>query len=652
MTTTTSEAPPDSIADPDGAPEQGPRARYHRAAERHGAAVAELEVASRRVEMVRLVTFLVGAVLGLLYDDLPVPPVFPVTGAVVFLGAFLLLVVRHRRLRRRLRRERAAETLARAGLLRLRRDWAGLHAALDEFGYRDPLLEPETSDETHPYAQDLDLFGPTSVRALLGPTPTATGTQTLRRWLEAPGPVEEVRRRQAAVRSLAADPEGRDALAIEGLLVDRVHRSEWTAFLGWLERPPLLAGEAWGSGDSATLPRWVAWSARGLPPLTFALFVGWAFGLAPWWGWLPTFAVQFVVAWRWGGLLGSYLKDAGARSPGLRRHHPLFAAWEAYETGEPAIHRARAALTGPSGLRASEEVRALGRYLDAAESRSSMIHGIFRAFFLWDVHVVLGLEAWRRRTRGEVTGWFEALGELEALSALATLAHDQPDWSFPEFHASPPGLRAEALGHPLLSDAERKTSDVTVAPLGRFLLVTGSNMSGKSTLLRSIGLAAVLGQAGSVVCARRAEMSPLRTFTSMRIHDSLTAGVSLFMAELLRLKALVDAADASGEQPALLYLIDEVLQGTNSEERRVAARRIITHLLDAHAVGAVTTHDLALHEDPRLDRASAKVHFRETVEARGEEVLTFDYKLRPGLATSRNALKLLRIVGLDDENAS
>jgi DNA mismatch repair ATPase MutS len=172
-------------------------------------------------------------------------------------------------------------------------------------------------------------------------------------------------------------------------------------------------------------------------------------------------------------------------------------------------------------------------------------------------------------------------------------------------------------------------------------------MSGKSTLLRSIGLAAVLGQAGSVVCARSVVLSPLRTFSSMRIRDSLTGGVSLFLAELWGLKALVDAAAAGPGESALLYLIDEVLQGTNSEERRVAARRIVTHLLASNAIGAVTTHDLTLHDDPQLDPTSTKVHFRETVEEEGDRVLSFDYVLRPGLATSRNALKLLKIVGLD-----
>jgi hypothetical protein len=385
--------------------------------------------------------------------------------------------------------------------------------------------------------------------------------------------------------------------------------------------------------------------------VTVGLFTAWAFGAAlPMWSWLAPLVAQGAIAWRWGKSLQDYFDGATGRSTGVRRHHALFAAWEAYETEEGEVRRVQARLASDAGVPASREIRSLERWLDAADSRASMLHFIFAAAFFWDVHVAAGLERWRRRGAAHVVDWFEAVGDLEALSALATLAHDQPEWCFPGLDDGAPALLAEGLGHPLLSDRVRRTSDVELDPPGRFLLVTGSNMSGKSTLLRSIGLAAVLGQAGSVVCARRATLTPLRTFTSMRIHDSLTQGVSLFMAELLRLKALVDAADrASPGGPALLYLIDEVLQGTNSDERRIAARRIVRHLLQAHAIGAVTTHDLSLHDDSTLDPASRKVHFRETVEEQGGTMLTFDYVLRPGLATSRNALKLLRLVGLDEE---
>ncbi|NIQ59349.1 MAG: hypothetical protein GWM92_21405, partial [Gemmatimonadetes bacterium] len=234
-------AEPHSAASAD--PTADPGARYRSAAERHGVAVTGLRGSIARLEVARLATFVAGAVLGLLRNDLPVPPALATTGAVALLAAFAGLVVRHRRLRRRLRREEAAHTLARVGLMRLARDWTALHGALDDFGYRDPLLEPEAaSDEDHPYLQDLDLLGPTSVRALMGPTPSATGSATLRGWLVAPAPISEVERRQAAVAALAGDPDGRDALAVEALLVDRVGRAEWRSFLEWLEGAPLFKG--------------------------------------------------------------------------------------------------------------------------------------------------------------------------------------------------------------------------------------------------------------------------------------------------------------------------------------------------------------------------------------------------------------------------
>lgn len=625
-----------------------PYEAYERAAASAETTIAELDHLMRRVEAGRVATFLLGAVLGLLRNDLPVNPSLPTAIATLALIGFIALVVRHRRLKARRTRASKALALAHMGLARFGRDWTALAEAFAEAGYHDPLLDPLGADgESHPYLVDLDLFGPASVRALLGPTPTPTGVRTLRGWLEAPSSPDEIVERQRSVAALAPRYDVRERLAVEGLLVDRVDRAGWTGFLAWTRGGSPFRGPGDAQGG---LPAWSVWFARIAPPITLALFTAWATGVIdPAWPWFVPLSIQSVLAWRWGQGLSSWFDGASARSPGLRRHHGVFAAWEACGVEEAGIERLTARLVDGGGHRASESIRALERRLDAADSRASMLHFIAAAGLLWDVHVAVSLERWRSGPGQHVEEWFDALGELEALSALATLRHDEPTWAFPELRENPAGLEAEALGHPLLSGDVRRTSDVALDPPGRFLLVTGSNMSGKSTLLRSIGLAAVLGQAGSVVCARRVTMSPLRTFTSMRIHDSLTEGVSLFMAELLRLKALVDASDAGPDAPALLYLIDEVLQGTNSEERRVAARRIVKHLLGAHAVGAVTTHDLALHDDPGLDPTSTKVHFREHVDDASDRVLTFDYLLRPGLATSRNALKLLRIVGLPDE---
>jgi DNA mismatch repair ATPase MutS len=205
---------------------------------------------------------------------------------------------------------------------------------------------------------------------------------------------------------------------------------------------------------------------------------------------------------------------------------------------------------------------------------------------------------------------------------------------------------ATQLAHPLLPSATRVANDVTVGPRDTFLLVTGSNMAGKSTLLRSIGLNALLAQLGAPVCATSLRMPPVRVRTSIQIRDAIEQGLSLFMSEVLRLKSIVDAA-SSTEGPMLLYLADEMLHGTNTEERRIAVVAVIRHLLRAGAIGAVATHDVELSSDPALAEHARPIYFVEQFrETEHGLEMWFDYRLRPGLATSRNALKLIELVGL------
>jgi len=275
---------------------------------------------------------------------------------------------------------------------------------------------------------------------------------------------------------------------------------------------------------------------------------------------------------------------------------------------------------------------------------------------LLDVHVGFALDRWRARWGHDIRRWIEALGEMEALSSLATLAYDNPEWGMPEWEAPEtaerPGsgvLRARALGHPLLLPGSCVRNDVEVGPPGTFLFVTGSNMSGKSTLLRAVGANVVLAAAGAPACAASLNLPPVRLWTSMRVDDSVTDGISRFMAELLRVRSVVEAARGHRRgEPPVLYLLDEMLQGTNTAERRVAARAVLRHLLAEGAIGGVTSHDLTLADAPDLESVRRAYHFRERVEA-GEQgtELYFDYLLRPGVATTRNALRLLEAVGLD-----
>jgi hypothetical protein len=438
---------------------------------RNRALADELERRTRTVEVARLATFVLGALAALLYDEVPIPPAIPIVIAIGFFVAFVVLIVRHRTLRGQLRRARVAETLSRLGVLRLARDWAGLAAEFEEVGYEDPLLDVTAARAKHPYAYDLDVFGPGSLRALLGPTPTPTGTETLRKWLAAPAPIDEVVQRQRAVAALAQDPAGREQLTGEALLIDRVGPGGWVDFLGWATGPSVFGRDADGA-SSARVPGWSILFARVAPLVTGGLFTFWFFSAgAPALIWLGPLAVQGMLAFRWRRAFSSWFDGAGIRAPGLRRHHSLFAAWESYETDEPGLQALQARLTDASGRKASDEIRSLEWWLDAAGAAGSMVHEIVIVLVLWDVHVAVGLDRWRRRAGPFVDDWFAALGALEALSALATLAHDQPSWTFPDISVAQPGLDATELGHPLLSNADRRTSDVRLEPPGRFLLV-------------------------------------------------------------------------------------------------------------------------------------------------------------------------------------
>jgi DNA mismatch repair ATPase MutS len=291
-------------------------------------------------------------------------------------------------------------------------------------------------------------------------------------------------------------------------------------------------------------------------------------------------------------------------------------------------------------------MRRLDRILGCASLRSGapILHAVIQSTTLWDFWVLFALERWRRDAGAHVRDWLDALADIDALSVLAGLRHDNPGWALPDI-VDEPLFAAEALGHPLLPSAHRVPNDVVVGPPGSILLVTGSNMSGKSTLLRAIGLSAVLAHAGSCVCAARLRMPVVNLQTSIRVQDSLALGLSYFMAALARLKAVVDAAERHDDRRVLLYLLDEILQGTNSAERSIAVRAVARHLLDAGAIGAMTTHDLTLAEQDPLKSHARLVHFTETVDSAG--AMAFDYRLRPGLATSRNALRLMQLIGIE-----
>lgn len=593
---------------------------------------ARLERRSRWLGWLRVALFLAGALLlvGLLDPGVTAPGALLAALALV-LVLFTLAVAVHARVRAVERLLLGRMALCEDGERRIARDWDAL-----------PSVAPLTPLAGHPYAEDLDLFGRASLFRLLPATSTVPGRETLERWLLAPAAAGEVRERQGAVRELAPMTALREELALLGRRV----------FLGRADVARFLA---WAEGQEPALDRrWVPWAAAGIPLATAALVVAAALGAAPVTLWLLPVAAALALRAALARALDGVIGGALASGESMQQYAALARAVGGAPLTAPRLRALQRAL-GADGAPAHERLAALRRLVELAEVRhSSMLHGALQPLLLWDVHVALGLERWRRRDGRAARGWLAALGEAEALSALATLARENPTWRFPELAAEgePPRVEATALAHPLLASAARVANDVTVGPRGTFLLVTGSNMSGKSTLLRAIGANVVLAQAGAPVCAAAMRCPTLAVHTVMRVQDSLASGVSLFLAEVQRLKGVVEAARAAARAggPPVLYLLDEILQGTNSAERQVAARRVIRTLVTEGAIGAVTTHDLALADSPELARAAVPVHFRETVhEGDAGPAMTFDYRLRPGLATSVNALRLMEMMGLGGE---
>ncbi len=591
---------------------------------------------------------------------------------------FSLLVVRHRAARLRLRRAELMADFNREGVRRIAREWPKLPAMAAATAAASDL-------RSHDYATDLDLFGHASLLHLTGVCGTAPGWQTLRSWLLGRADPATVRARQEAVREMAAAFDFRDRLAAEARLVAEGMRGGGEAARGGGEGAAASAAAflAWAEGDP-WLPRHrlLRLCSFILPPVNVAAIALWAAGVAPVAvvGWSLVLSTLVLTPHR--KAIYRQFTRADDGESGLRSLAPLLGHLLRAPLQSPLAAAIRDRL-GKGRHSAPREIATLRRLLDMADLRRSPLFHLPLALVLhWDLHVLAALERWQARSGPHARDWLRATGEMEALSSLATLAADHPDWTMPTLDPHARTLRARALGHPLLPPANCVRNDIEAAPPGSFLLVTGSNMSGKSTLLRAIGLNAVLAQAGAPVCATSLTLPPLRVVTSMRIDDSLADGVSFFMAELRRLKRVVDAARQSTDRPTrparaphpgdssprdfatgatdanasptrVLFLLDEILQGTNSAERRIAARTVIRLLLQTGAVGAITTHDLGLADADDLMARASLVHFRESVEEPAQDTpgggLSFDYRLRDGIATSTNALKLLGLVGLGEE---
>lgn len=611
--------------------------RYVERRERFSARVEELAERLGRLTTGRIASFLaaVGLLLGAEWTGGSLSTALAAGGVVSGL-VFGVLVVRHRRVRRERERFEHLVDVNREARARLHREWGALPetAGAGEISERDLAA--------HRYAEDLDVAGGASVLRLLSTISTAAGALRIRRWLlERAGP-GRVSSRQEAVRSLAPEVDARQewvaAARQAGVSpADRVPESflEWAEDDGWLQERP-----------------WLLWTARLLPLANAGLAAAHAAGATayPWWlpGLVAALAVSGVSSTRIHPVFDRVTR--GEENAG--RHAPLLEMVRSMPGECDLLNGARRAVSGPPD--ATTALERLEKLISASDvRRNALAHLPLQLLFLWDVHLLWLLERWQRQFGHRARQWFDALGQVDAVMALSVLDADHGDWTYPEIEPSAKSLEAADLGHPLLPPDECVRNDVRVGPPGSLLLVTGSNMSGKSTLLRAVGLAAVLAQAGAPVPARRLRLPPLSVHTSMQVEDSLSEGISEFMAELRRMRQVVQGAEAAGDGPGrALYLLDEPLQGTNEAERREGIRIVLRRLVDSGAIGAVATHDLRVHHTPELRPAADVVHLTGDVSEGAEgPLLSFDYRLRPGPTPSTNALALMRAVGLAEREA-
>ena len=483
------------------------------------------------------------------------------------------------------------------------------------------------ADPAHPYAADLDIFGPASLFSHLCMARTASGQTRLGRWLTEAAPVSDIAERQRAVGELSSQLSLRQDLWLAGGTVRERVRED--------------ALETWLSGATTCVPRWQRIATALLGALGLIVLYAFANPEA-----IPVAVavvlVQRLWVMRYRPLTKSVEAQIFQRAYELRVIARLIERVCDERFSDPRLLALTAGLSD-AGKPASRHIVHLVRLVNWLESRRNQLFAIPAAVLLLPEQLSFAIEAWRARHAAAAMRWLATVAEMEALASLATFAFEHPSYPFPQVleHAEP-SLVASGLGHPLIPADVRVSNEVRLDAGCRLLVVTGSNMSGKSTLLRTVGVNAVLAQAGAPVCAASMALTPLQIGASLRAQDSLEAGVSRFFAEIKRLHAILSMAT---HQPPVLFLLDEILNGTNSQDRREGAEAIIRQLVERGGVGLVTTHDLALSELANTQSSpGVNVHFQDTLE--GDRLL-FDYTLRPGVVTRRNALDLMRLVGID-----
>ncbi len=586
--------------------------------------LAELRRIEGRFPWLRLGSLLAGILITYIVFQM-VASWWEWLAALLAFSGFVLITLRHREVIERVERMEAFEWLLTTHLARLALDWEGIPAPAEIDAGPD-----------HPYAADLNILGARSLHQLLDTTSSMGGSARLAAWLlDAEPDPEHTLRRQELSASLLERAGLRLRLETNGRLANPDRNRRWNAdgLLRWLEHHQ--AGSQLGP---------VLLVLGVLAVANWVLFTLNLFGLLPPL-WISTLVLYLgIQAWKFRES-SEVFEEAYTLSRQLGQLRIVLADLEDYPFPPGS---SLAELCGPvcaSDRRPSLALRRVGRIASAASLRNNPFLSLLLNLLVpWDMFFADQLERAKQSLRGCLPAWLNAWYEMEALAALANYADHHPDAVKPEILAagSHPIFEAVELGHPLIPDEVRVNNDFHIQSLGEVIIITGSNMSGKSTFLRTVGTNLVLASAGARVPARSLRVLTFRLFTSMNLSDSLSDGISFFYAEVRRLKALLDQLDALHPLP-LLFLIDEIFRGTNNRERQLGSRAYTEALAGKHGAGMISTHDLELAQLAKSIPLVSNHHFRE--EVIGEEMV-FDYKIHPGASPTTNALRIMALAGL------
>lgn len=516
------------------------------------------------------------------------------------------------------------------GLHRIKREW-------------DKLREPCCPEEFRliPEAKDLNIVGHASLLKLIGTVESSLGNKTILSWLfNKKTNFQEIAMRQESIAELADKVDLRQSVQLVSRKIEE-KGVNIESFIEWCNEAPWLLRS-----------QFIIWTVWGLSGLTLASALAHLSGLTQYPVWLVFVLLNIAFSFYHYSKVDAIFNSISKREKDLSSYIDLFRLVEAKEFKSKGLQRIVSGMKMGGDAYPSVLLERLKKIIAYSDIRfSPMVYFIVQSVTLWNFHVVYFLEKWKAKFSPDIRTLIAASSEFEATCSLAGLKFENPEWAFPQFHENGSKLiQAKGLGHPLLHDGIRVGNDVVLGTPETFLFITGSNMAGKSTFLRSIGVNALLAQAGSVVCAESLSLPFVDVVTSIQVEDSIEGGVSFFMAELQRLKLIVDRAGRnSSDNRTTLYLLDEILRGTNSFDRRSAVRIVLKKLLRLNTIGAVTTHDLELASCKDLSSASEAVHFTEHVTSDGSQIMEFDYKMHEGISKTTNALKLLAAIGLCEE---